>query len=72
MKLSARHRQRTFDWAQACTGQLMVGEPVRDYRKELWIAVAAGVASTENCIDRTSPQAYADAALAAFDSTFGS
>ncbi len=44
--------------------------PARDYRKELWIAVCAGVASANDCKDSTIATTWASNALREFDRKF--
>lgn len=42
----------------------------RDYRKELWIAIAAAVASANNAIHKQTMISWADYAVAEFDKRF--
>jgi len=42
----------------------------RDYRRELWIGVAIGVASAINSSSKESPGKWADEALKDYDVTF--
>lgn len=42
----------------------------KDYRKELWIAIATNVARAEDCKNIERPGQWADKTLAAFDRTF--
>lgn len=43
---------------------------MRDYRKELWIGVAAGVSAASNSTNPDTPVKWADKALKAFDERF--
>lgn len=51
-------------------GVLATFDPMPDYRKQLWVAVAAGVARAESCKHRVAPGEWANEALAAFDRAF--
>lgn len=51
--------------------ELDVTTAPRDYRRELWIGIAAAVARSDNCTRPESMVTFADHALAAFDARFG-
>lgn len=43
----------------------------RDYRRELWLGVAIGLAAAFNSSNPESPGKWADTVLKAYDKTFG-
>lgn len=67
--LAERHR-RLCEPKQT-SASLEITTAPRDYRKELWIQVAARTAGSSNCNRPASAGLFANVALADFDKAFG-